>query len=491
MEELLLLQRALNRDHLPLDGSSNLDQRALQLAEYLRRAKVATDEGAAEALGVDRNGTHYRKIRQRLKTALINGLTLTARPPGSETGPGGAQSATAWKYFYLSISPGLRDYPRLSEQYLREAIKMAEQSKLPQVTMLAARILRRRAAEPAASPADYEHYSAVYQRAKARYLGMAGMQDKLWDVKRLRIDESDPARVVAYVDDALANLLVRQEEGLQAPLRYVSAYLRAVKHNTEGRYERTVSLAAETSAGEDSVGAVTADAYAEFLVQVAIAHLHLGDHDTVERIGRELAVVTAAPDNQMQQLMIVNEFRAGRYDKARERLTGLAPAYLWELPPRARERYEIYRGYLQVLGHLGAVADASGSAPVPFRMKKFLNEFSEASKDKTNLNVHLLVIRLIDGILHVSEERALPSTEAVERYVYRYLNDGYSERGKLFLRALLQLVRDAPDAFQQGAELLGRIRGLPVNTYRFPNTEIVPYHILWDLLVHRLTGRTD
>lgn len=488
MEELLLLQRALHRDHLPLDATSGLDQRALQLAEYLRRAKTPTDEGAAGALGVDRNGTHYRKIRQRLKMALINGLTLTARPPGGEPGGSGSQSATAWKYFYLSISPGLRDYPQLAEHYLREAIRMAEQSNLPQVTMLAARMLRRRAAEPAASPVDYERYTAVYRRAKARYLGMAGMQDQLWDVKRLRIDEPDPARVVAYVDDALARLPARQEADLQAPLRFIAAYLRAVKHNTEGKYAETVALAAELSAVEESSGPVTADAYAEFLVQAAIARLHLGDHAIVEKIVEEIGARTAANpanENQLRQLLIVNEFRAGRYAAARERLTAIAPTYLRDLPPRARERYEIYRGYLQLLEHLGAVGEASGSAPVAFRMTKFLNEFSEANKDKTNLNVHLLIIRLIDGLLQLSAARTLPSTEAVERYVYRYLNDGHSERGKLFLRALLHLVRDAPDAVRQGEELIARLRELPVNTYRFPNTEVVPYHVLWDRLVKR------
>ncbi|WP_157974333.1 hypothetical protein [Lewinella sp. IMCC34183] len=95
MKELVILQRALYRDNLPLDTRNKLNQRALQLAEYLRTAKDPTDEGAAQTLGVDRTGTHYRKIRQRLKNGLINGLMVATAQPRGEGRPAEQQRAEA------------------------------------------------------------------------------------------------------------------------------------------------------------------------------------------------------------------------------------------------------------------------------------------------------------------------------------------------------------------------------------------------------------
>ncbi len=72
--------------------------------------------------------------------------------------------------------------------------------------MLAARILRRRSTEPAASGSDYAYYTKVYRQAKSLYLAITNMQDKLWEVKRMRIDEPDKQCLLAYIDDALENV---------------------------------------------------------------------------------------------------------------------------------------------------------------------------------------------------------------------------------------------------------------------------------------------
>ncbi len=185
--------------------------------------------------------------------------------------------------------------------------------------------------------------------------------------------------------------------------------------------------------------------------------------------------------DQVRQLRIFNEFHAQRYTEAGKLLAEIPESELLALPPRARERHDIFRGYLQLLSRLVSPAPAPDTGAPAFRMAKFLNTFTEANKDKAHLNVHLIIISLVDAYLGSSGGHAL-SPEAIERYVYRYLREDDSQRTKLFLKALLNLYRQGPESGSSGDKYFRELRLLPVNTFRFPDTEIIPYERLWKLL---------
>jgi hypothetical protein len=150
------------------------------------------------------------------------------------------------------------------------------------------------------------------------------------------------------------------------------------------------------------------------------------------------------------------------------------------LPDNARELWRIYEPYVHYLAALGKIGTPLKGK---FKMAKFINEVSIFSKDKSGMNIAVMVIKLLFLLQERKYSRMLDEVEATEQYCYRHLRGENTQRSYNFLKMLLQipLGQFDPEVVAVKAErYLVKLREIPLQlanqTYEI---EILPYEELW------------
>jgi hypothetical protein len=111
------------------------------------------------------------------------------------------------------------------------------------------------------------------------------------------------------------------------------------------------------------------------------------------------------------------------------------------------------------------------------------------SRDKRGLNVAILVAQVLHFLHEHDAEAVGLRVEGLRKYRLRHLRGAGYQRTRLFLR-LLQLLADeqfeAKRCEQRGRPFLQQLAAIPYAEESFSEVELVPYPVLWSLILERL-----
>ncbi len=164
------------------------------------------------------------------------------------------------------------------------------------------------------------------------------------------------------------------------------------------------------------------------------------------------------------------------------------------LDDNSKEVWVLYKAYLHYLSELGEI-DVSTYAKefTTFKLNKFLNEIPEFSKDKTGMNIAVLVLHILFLILLRKYDQAIDRIEAIEKYISRYINKGDTIRSKYFIKMLLTI----PNANFHKAAVIRKSEAyhkkliatpLDVSNQQY-KLEIIPYETLWSFVLESLDNK--
>ena len=125
-----------------------------------------------------------------------------------------------------------------------------------------------------------------------------------------------------------------------------------------------------------------------------------------------------------------------------------------------------------------------------FKLYKFVNNVPSYSKDKQGMNIQILIFQVIYFIIQGQFGKIIDRTDALIRYGSRYLMNNENLRNNCFFKLLLTAekcnfhraatVRESSKTYQKmispEAKKLGRAN----------STEIVPYEVLWEIVLENL-----
>lgn len=177
-----------------------------------------------------------------------------------------------------------------------------------------------------------------------------------------------------------------------------------------------------------------------------------------------------------------------RYDEAADvLLTTLEHPRFEFLPENIVEIWRIYEAYVYYLGKSGKVVLEARSK---FRLARFINDFSVFHKDKSGMNIAIIIVKWLILLQERQYGKVLDEVEATEQYCYRHLRGANTKRSYYFLKMLLQipLGQFEVDAVQAKAErFFEKLQHYPLQlanqTYEI---EILPYEDLWRLALESL-----
>lgn len=160
------------------------------------------------------------------------------------------------------------------------------------------------------------------------------------------------------------------------------------------------------------------------------------------------------------------------------------------LPPYYREIWLVYEAYIDYLKYVGLL---EVSTKKNFRIAKFLNNVPVFSKDKTGINISILIIHCLLLIAQGKKSKVIDRTEALQTYTYKYLKNDDSLRSNCFIKMLIKMVAanfHKKRTIHKTEKLFDKLKATPTFEKGQSNyVEIVPYEKLWDICLGQLSNK--
>ena len=148
-----------------------------------------------------------------------------------------------------------------------------------------------------------------------------------------------------------------------------------------------------------------------------------------------------------------------------------------------REKWRIFHAYLH---YIFEVKDLDKNLLQNkyihgFNVVQFLSNTPIASKDKTGLNVAILVLQIQYLFKEHQTTQIFDKTDALSMYAYRYLNKKENSRAYTYIRLLLAAEKEGfvySKVAVKTRKYIQKLRG-ELDSYS-AEWEILPYEILWE-----------
>ncbi|MEZ4966708.1 MAG: hypothetical protein R2791_15805 [Saprospiraceae bacterium] len=196
---------------------------------------------------------------------------------------------------------------------------------------------------------------------------------------------------------------------------------------------------------------------------------------------------------KFKELYLLLLLHIKQYESAAEVLLSTLEHPRFEfLPDNATELWRIYEPYVYYLTMLGKIKSQIKNK---FKLAKFINEVPIFSKDKSGMNIAILVIKILIQLQEHKYSRVLDEVEATEQYCYRHLRGEDTQRSYNFLKMLLQIPMgqfDRKMVEPKAARYLEKLRAIPLQlANQTHEIEIIPYEDLWDYALQSLEMKPE
>ena len=153
-----------------------------------------------------------------------------------------------------------------------------------------------------------------------------------------------------------------------------------------------------------------------------------------------------------------------------------------------QEYWMIWEAYINFLVVAGRIKPQDDWPKLPrFKFAKFFNNVPAFSRNKTGMNIPILILQTIYFIIIGKYGTVVDRTEALERYCSRYLKDDENLRHNCFFKLILITVQAN---FHKGAteRKAATVYSRMVNAReRSIDIEIIPYEALWEIVLENLS----
>jgi head-tail adaptor len=162
------------------------------------------------------------------------------------------------------------------------------------------------------------------------------------------------------------------------------------------------------------------------------------------------------------------------------------------LTDEVKEYWQILEAYLHYLVELGEIPEAKNDPRfTKFKIGRFLNQTPHFSKDKSGMNVSILIVQILFFVARNRYHETIEKIDAVEQYCRRHLFQEDTLRAYYFIKALLELPKNS---FHQAAvqrkasKYLQRMEKYSLQKAGQANfnTEVIPFEWLWEAVISQL-----
>lgn len=184
-----------------------------------------------------------------------------------------------------------------------------------------------------------------------------------------------------------------------------------------------------------------------------------------------------------RELYLQLSLHTGKYPEAADLLLHTLQHPRFEfLPENVKEIWRIYEAYMHYLMLVGRVATSLRGPK--FRLARFINETPIYSKDKSGINVTILIIKQLLLLQERKYSQIINEAEALEQYCYRHLRADHMKRSYYFIKMLLCIPISGFDPVMSALKAERFLEKLRETDYlvndQTHEIEVIPFEFMWE-----------
>jgi hypothetical protein len=501
LSELSSLAKAISRNKIKqielLGREAEPTSDADRLYRALQEDVYESEAEAAEAFYGDvRYRRHYfGRLKRKLREKLVNTLFFVdiGRPDFSDM-----QKAYYSCYRYAVAVKVLigRFSRKLAAPLARHTLRKAIQYEFTDIILMMANELRFHYGAMEGQERAFWRYDELVRRYQLIYQAELSLEGHYTELamhfsaaKATRLDIYQKAK--AYAAFAEEQLLAAQsyQIGLYAFSTIVMQY--QIRNEHEGLLESCDRALAYFGAQQGlslSIGLFS------FSFKKLPSLIMFGKYEAAEETVQyclELAPEGRLNYFKVMEYYLILSFHAQRYEQALQiRERAHAVPGIEQQGAAGTESWQLYDAYLHLFAAMGKIGQPPSGGARAFRLNRFLNSLPQYTKDKRGANITILVLQVLFLLQQKRYGVIIDRVEALKTYTSRYLRKDETFRSNCFLKMLLLLpaCRFHKVALKnQAAPLRKRLDEMPMHAAQQNlEVEIVPYEMLWELVLELL-----
>lgn len=257
-------------------------------------------------------------------------------------------------------------------------------------------------------------------------------------------------------------------------------------------YQKTLQLCEEAIMFFEAKPYTSKSSFQVFYYSLMASNFNLGNYEDCRKVAalyKDKFELDTFNWYKLNELHFLAEMHAGNYTSAAQ-VWGFVVARpeFRSLPSQLVEIWKIFEAFLFFI----TVSEEIKLVKIEknFKSSKFLNEFRVFPRDKSGMNIPILAIQFILSLALKEYGQCIDREEALAKYRTRYLSVDEAARSHHFFK-LLEIIPKSgfvlKDIQSKAAPLLQLLKNCPINAgnQNF-EVEIIPYELLWDMVVRLL-----
>ncbi len=271
-----------------------------------------------------------------------------------------------------------------------------------------------------------------------------------------------------------------------------SRLIQIAVYDNDNDHGMLIRLCADVSAFFEKKPYKSHSALQVFYYSLLMGHLNLQQYDECRTIAlqyRNLFSKGSYNWFKWHELHLLAELHSGNYEAAADIWQQVnAQLSAADVPPHIQETWKIFEAFLQFLALCGLLSDRKMGKK--FRITKTLNDIHLAYRDKSGMNIPLLILRFIFPLAEQDYGQCVDREESLAKYRTRYLKPEDAARSHYFFKMLELIPRSGFDAEAIAASArphLEKMAAIPIEAANQNlEVEVIPYETLWEILVSLL-----
>jgi len=494
MQDIKELVCILNQHHLPvLNGNGQpLEKDTLlwRLYDGIEKGKFLTDEEAEMALYPGESGSNakYRKLKSALRERMLSTVASFEPKGGKFTDYQKAYYDCHREWHIIKILSG-QNANTVAMSLAVKLLKQAQKYEFTLLTMDIASYLAYQFGLRESNDKKFREANEVYTRGRILYDAEC-LAEQLYTELMVKVVNN------RTVNQEVANLASTYYAKIEEQLKQFHSYrlhlygnmISLMRYSTINRYDAVLPICEEAIAYFQEKPYEARIPLQMFSYQKMICHIQLRSFDEGKQVANYcLSLIEEGNFNwfKYMELYLQLAFYTKEYSHGVQVIQrAISHPRFQFLPENTKELWRIYESFGYFLAKINQIGGAQNSK---FKLNKFINETPIFSRDKSGMNIAIIVVRFIFLLAEKSYKQILDEVEATEQYCYRYLNGKNTIRSLNFIKMLLQIPQGQFD-IQIIEKKAARYRKV-LDEYSLQvanqthEVEVIPYEELWEMIL--------
>lgn len=494
MEDLIILVQFFQGTKFKSGGLLNVllepETQMRQLFNALASGQIKTDEDALREIpSLNHSVSILATVKSKLKERLNDALLLVEF---NDTETNSRQKAyleciKKWAAITILLS---RNFRELGLQRLEQLLRYARRFEFTDMTIEILYMLRLQSGLIYGRELQYHEYDALLQRYQdirtKEDLAETLYANLMIDFVNSKSEKREIAEKAAIYFEQLAPFLETYDS---FRLHIFGRLLQIAIYDNQNDHQRVIQLCASAIAFFEKKPYKSFSALQVFYYSELVGHLNLRQYGHCRAVAiqyRGLFQTGSYNWFKWEELHFLAEFNAGEYEAALAIWLQATdrPEYA-ELPPSIAETWKIFEAYLLFLMKCGRLKERKDGKR--FRIAKIWNEIHFSSRDKSGMNIPILIIQFLLALADKEYGQCIDREEGLAKYRTRYLKPENAGRSHYFFKILELIPKNNFNASAVRSNAQPFLEQMMSISHKSANqnfeVEVIPYETLWEIVI--------